>query len=107
MSLTKNQFEKLVDLVIEKILYTEVESYIRDSLEGDFLLEYDGKVGIYYKADDGIVNLPWLVDNGDLLPISERCNFIDGLLASLKELIEKNKAQQDDFSIYLEQIKGL
>jgi len=107
MSLTKNQFEKLVDLVIEKILYTDgVESYIRNYL-GDFMLEYDGKVGIYYQADDGIVNLPWLVDNGDLLPISERCNFIDGLLASLKELIERANSHKEDFEIYLEQIKGL
>jgi len=109
MSLTKSQFNRLVGLVVEKILYTPgLEGYIEDNPGGDFTLKYYGKVGVYYRCGKSmVVDLPWLANSGDTLPSFERCEFVKHLLASLKELIEKSKAQQDDFSTYLEQIKGL
>jgi len=109
MSLTKSQFNRLVGLVVEKILYTPgLEGYIEDNPGGDFSLKCYGKVGVYYKCGKSmVVDLPWLVNNGDTLPSFERCEFVEHLLTSLKELIERSNAEKDDFSIYLEQIKGL
>lgn len=108
MTLTTKQFNELVSLVVEKILYTPgIEDCIRD-YSGDFALKYHGKVGVYYKCGESmLVDLPWLANNGDTLPSFERCRFIEHLLTSLKDLIEKNKSQRDDFEIYLEQIKSL
>ena len=108
MSLTKKQFEKLISLVVEKILYTPgVEGFISDYYSGVFTLEYHGRGGVYYKSVNGTVDLPWLAMNGGKLSSFERCQFLDALLPSLKELIERSNDHRADFVTYLEQIKGL
>jgi len=109
MSLTKSQFNRLVGLVVEKILYTPgLEGYIEDNPGGDFSLKCYGKVGVYYKCGKSmVVDLPWLANSGDTLPSFERCEFVKHLLTSLRELVEKSKAQRESYQVYKEQIESL
>jgi len=110
MSLTKKQFEKLVGIVIEKIQITPgVEDYIRDYSRVFSLEDSYGKVGVYYKSINGMVDLLWLAaaNNECMLSSFDRCQFLDALLPSLKELIERSNDHRADFVTYLEQIKGL